>query len=521
MTRYLCISVTLLDPLFHGKGDDKQPEWPPSPMRLFQALIAGSRTGCRNVEWSHTKAEAFRWLERQPPPVVITPPSQPSRSGCVLHVPNNDADKEFERQDRLTSKIAKPHWLLNGKSFCEGPASLYYLWPIQEQDWQEAEPRVRVLCREARNLFALGWGIDQAVGDGKILVDSEIANITGERWDPWRDAPVGQGRLRVPCEGSLQDIERAYERFVKRISLVGTGRGRRVLHIPPDKVRRFKTVSYIRRTALPPRQYAVFELPEGVAFRQEDVCVVAAMLRSLACRPENRQDFQEQFPDDDPEIYLAGHIKDVVQTPPRFSYLPLPSIGHEHADGMIRRLLIAEPHGGDGLHARWAKQRLLNQILHDEEGNERGVLMNLWRDTSRRILEYYTGGNKGSREWASVTPVILPGFDSRDRRRGIPASRSKQLTRAERLFLKAVEQANFPVDLVESFTLRKAPYWPGSAHPDNYRRPDYLDMPKNRRFPAWHVWIRFSEPVYGPLSLGAGRHCGLGLFAVWQQNVSQ
>ncbi|MER3462825.1 MAG: type I-U CRISPR-associated protein Cas5/Cas6, partial [Armatimonadota bacterium] len=45
MTRHLCISVTPLDDLFHGKGDDDEPEWPPSPMRLFQALVAGSRTG--------------------------------------------------------------------------------------------------------------------------------------------------------------------------------------------------------------------------------------------------------------------------------------------------------------------------------------------------------------------------------------------------------------------------------------------------------------------------------------------
>ena len=30
MTRQLCISITFLDSLFHGKADGDEPEWPPS-----------------------------------------------------------------------------------------------------------------------------------------------------------------------------------------------------------------------------------------------------------------------------------------------------------------------------------------------------------------------------------------------------------------------------------------------------------------------------------------------------------
>jgi CRISPR-associated protein Csb2 len=39
MTYYLCISVSFLDSLFHGKADGDEPEWPPSPLRIFQALL--------------------------------------------------------------------------------------------------------------------------------------------------------------------------------------------------------------------------------------------------------------------------------------------------------------------------------------------------------------------------------------------------------------------------------------------------------------------------------------------------
>ena len=42
----------------------------------------------------------------------------------------------------------------------------------------------------------------------------------------------------------------------------------------------------------------------------------------------------------------------------------------------------------------------------------------------------------------------------------------------------------------------------------HYVRPDKLD-----RFAAYHVRVRFSHPVRGPLAVGAGRYRGFGLFA--------
>src|SRR5215470_17397111 len=113
MVRHLCISVTFLDPLFHCKRDNDVPEWPPSPMRLFQALIAGARAGCHNDEWSEAKAEAFRWLASCQPPLIIAPESRLAHS-YSLYVPNNDSDKEPERSERLTTKTVRPQHLVRG-----------------------------------------------------------------------------------------------------------------------------------------------------------------------------------------------------------------------------------------------------------------------------------------------------------------------------------------------------------------------------------------------------------------------
>jgi hypothetical protein len=47
----------------------------------------------------------------------------------------------------------------------------------------------------------------------------------------------------------------------------------------------------------------------------------------------------------------------------------------------------------------------------------------------------------------------------------------------------------------------------GIATPRLYHRPAYLCDP-----PPWHDRVRLSEPISGPLTIGSGRHCGLGLF---------
>jgi CRISPR-associated protein Csb2 len=505
MTRYLCISVTFLDSLFHGKGDDDAPEWPPSPMRLFQALVAGSRSGCRDAEWSDRKAEAYRWLEGRKAPLIVGPEAKPAAE-YTLFVPSNDADRKRERHERLSEKTVRPHVITND------PYTLHYIWDIADDEWQDVRSHAELLCAEARSLTTLGWGIDQAVGLGRILSSAEAQVLPGQRWLPW-DVPFdGEGRLRVPTTGSLDDLERAYEAFRNRLSMKHPPGARepRVfdtrVYLPVGGPRRPHggTVPVTRPQeeekplgALPSRPCAVFELSQGVAFRTQDIAKVAAMLRSLTVQLAKEDKGAPAFPGG-VDAYVAGHVQPGThQAVPRFSYLPLPSVGHEHADGMIRRLVVAEPFGGEGVHASWARRRLRNGTLQDH-GGKQGVLLELWRQSSRRVVNLYV---QASRRWYSVTPVILPGFDD------------GKLTKAERLFLKAVAQAGIPIEAVEWMALRKAPFWPGGAHPCEYFVPDYL-----RHFSRWHAAICFRQPVPGPLSIGVGRHVGLGLFAAAERS---
>jgi CRISPR-associated protein Csb2 len=475
MTRYLCISVSLLDDLFHGKADGEEPEWPPSPWRLFQSLLAGSLAGCRKNGWPDARADAFRWLEQRNAPLILTPDVRPA-TAYTLYVPNNDSDKEFNRQSRLTSKIARPHRLMNGQT-------LHYLWPIGEEEWPLARPHVELLSHEARHLLALGWGIDLVVGDGKVLTADEASALKGKRWKPWDDVWLQTNVRRVPIKGSLSNLAQSYEAFLSSV------RGRQ--YQPRLEPHMFRKVPYLPANTIAPRPCAGFELrrtdDRWATFRHVDAMKLAAMLRHVTC--EAAKSDSHEFPGG-AERYVAGHAKNRDDRSPRFSYLPLPTTRQAHADGMIRRVLIAEPFGGDGTHARWVAERLRYRSLIDDAGHERALLYSI--EAADTVLHSYV---QPSKIWSSITPVILPGFDD------------GKYKKAEHLLLKSIPQAELPVESLEAIALRKAPFWPGSQHPNLYQRPEYL-----RGFSAWHVHLRFKELVTGPLSIGSGRHCGLGLF---------
>jgi CRISPR-associated protein Csb2 len=112
-----------------------------------------------------------------------------------------------------------------------------------------------------------------------------------------------------------------------------------------------------------------------------------------------------------------------------------------------------------------------------------------------------------SARWATVTPVILPGWD--DRRRG----------KAESLFRKAIVQAGFSKTLADhaDIELRSVSHWPGGDIASRYFVPQHL-----RDYPRRHCQIAWRDPagnplaIPGPVVIGGGRYCGVGVFAAMQ-----
>ena len=102
----LLISVRFHDGRYHGSG-----EWPPSPARLFQALVAGAARGEASPS---DVAQAFKWLEGLDAPAIAAPAAYAGR-GFKTFVPNNDLDAVGGDPARIgeirAGKIIRPQYV--------------------------------------------------------------------------------------------------------------------------------------------------------------------------------------------------------------------------------------------------------------------------------------------------------------------------------------------------------------------------------------------------------------------------
>jgi CRISPR-associated protein Csb2 len=119
------------------------------------------------------------------------------------------------------------------------------------------------------------------------------------------------------------------------------------------------------------------------------------------------------------------------------------------------------------------------------------------------------GYTRSSRTWASFTPVILPGHDDRKPEKTVKLIR-KALAQSGIDQPCAFEWSAFS-HFARSYSahkyVRDAQAKDG-RRPVGYIRPDHLLNLK-----AVHLRLAFGHPVPGPLTVGAGRHCGFGLMA--------
>jgi CRISPR-associated protein Csb2 len=191
--------------------------------------------------------------------------------------------------------------------------------------------------------------------------------------------------------------------------------------------------------------------------------------------------------------FVLGHGPGGGDASFRLSYVPLPSIGHAHGDGRIRRAMLVEPRTADGLMVDRLAARLTGAMLTDSGGNPACTL----GPPDERVVDFYTGQ---AQVWRSVTPVILHGFNA--------ARGQISLTKTDNLLVRAFEMAGYAPETIESFAFQPAPLWPGTGAAGEMRAPRHL-----LRYPRYHVEVKFRSPVPGPVLAGIGRHYGIGLFA--------
>ncbi len=518
------LTVRFLQPYSHGRGGAGDPEWPPSPLRAFQALVAAAAARWNERIHLEYAVPALRWLESQPAPMIVAAPGVQAEVKYRLYVPDNVADKvarswsggrEASIADYRTEKDVRPTHLLGD--------AVYYLFPIAESD-PEFERHRNTLIDASHSITHLGWGVDMVVGNATVLSEKDAAKLPGERWRPAEGASADG--LRVPIIGTLNDLSAKHTTFLNR--LPGDG----FKPVPPLSM--FRVVAYSRPTDIAPRPLAAFELRTPDFERSQPfnptrhASAVAGMVRN-ALADLARQMRPFGWNDAAINTFIHGHTPDGRKpahgegADRRFAYLPLPSLERRGGAGVvvtaIRRVLVVGPPGGDRQVA-WARVLSGRELtpLHDTPP---AALRLIDKPAAALCTDPNLGAYVGNGAvWSTVTPVVMPGHDdSTGLRKRLETMRDAQAKkrlllrldrRAEALLRKAFEQAGLPVELVRAAVLewRHAGFRAGVHLSQRYHVPD---SPK--KLPTYHVRVRFPVPIRGPLSAGAGRYRGLGVFA--------
>ncbi len=465
----LSISVTFLMDRYYG-GD-----WPPSPGRLYQAMVAGVMT-CGNSEHAARVEPALRWLENQNPPVIRACPAA-EQTTYRIAVPNNDSD--VVARDWAAGRSGDPAALRTMKQVAprelnrEGP-HVEYRWRVHAAEAEEMLPSLRTA---AHCLHTLGWGVDIAFAEVR-------GGVEGDLYEP---ALFGDFQ-EVPMNGTLDDLQSTYKRFAARASGKGVD-----THTRPSMFRKqaYRRADQIYRPAVS------FMLTQPNSDRTKAVpwehCMkVAAWLRSAAAKRLHNE-YDPAFI----ESYIQGHTAKDRQDH-RLSYVPLPTLFGEHGDGQIRRALIIEPGGAPGEVVRMLRLKLTGATVTDKNNDDVCSLAPPPADDW--VMKRYLSP-AGSPLWRTVTPVVLHGHNTA--RRG-----EISLAKTERLLLRAFEMTGYSEETIESFAFQAGPWWPGTKHASAMLVPEHLDG-----YPRIHVQVRFKRPMRGPMIAGIGRHYGIGLFA--------
>jgi CRISPR-associated protein Csb2 len=503
----LLITVRSHDGRYHGAGN-----WPPSPARLFQALVAGA--GLSGPLVLKKFEGALRWIEEREPPIIASPVMVEGQS-FKNFVPNNDLDAKGGDARLIGSvRTVKP---IRTRLF-DADIAFLYAWTFGEDE--ESERHAQVICTLTERLYQFGCPVDIAWAWGELLDNEEFdRRLSAYSGLIFRPSVCGSGRiLACPQPGSLQSLKDRYEANSRRFLTTGSGKTARQIFSQAPKAR-FVQQAYDS----PPtrRVYELRELSSNASFGVWPLGRASSLVVWLRNRAVDR--LREALPDQSAEIerVLIGRKADGADSGPtslRVKIVPLPSIGHHHVDHGIRRLLVEVPAGcplrADDVH--WAFSGL--DLVNPETGEVLDLILIASEDETM-LQRYGLADRAASRVWRTVTPAVLP--ESAKRRRIDPtrmlieakdgAERSLEQARSAAAVAQALRHAEV-LTQPETIRVQREPF-----DAKGERAEAFAPGTRFQKERLWHIEISFNASMPGPLVIGDGRFLGLGVMAPVQQ----
>lgn len=503
MPRALLISVHFHDGRYHGIGD-----WPPSPARLFQALVAAAA----NPVLDDASRDALKWLENLDAPVIAAPQKADGQPNFRLFVPNNDLDAKGGDIRRI-GEVRRAVKHIRPRLF-DVSVPLLYVWRFDGDD----SPG-RNICSIADGLYQLGRGVDMAWAVAEVLSEAAAeARLSDYRGVIYKPSEKGQGvELACPEEGSLASLEKRYAECAQRIRRNGNK-----TEFANASKPRFRSVTYnspatrrlfdIRRTTDAGSPFAPWPLERAAALAQK--------LRDGAV-----EKLKAHYDNGTINKALIGRDATERDKALRVRIIPLPSIGFVHVDTSIRRVLVEIPSDcpirADDVAWAFAGLDVASHGINVETGEitaeDHWMEQLVAADDDSMLGHYGLAENRASRRWRSITPLALP-----TPRRRIDPTKQRKLEQdgaksgserqsenrsAAHEVLQALRHAGLRHRVVY-VRVQREPFEAKGERADAF-----AEGTRFSKHQLWHAEIELSESVSGPIVLGSGRYLGLGLMA--------
>lgn len=463
---YLLFTFRYLHGKFHGRNSSGDAgEWPPSPCRLFGALVAQA------YQWGAPPESAVAGLDYLTglgAPWIGTAESTPllEYTGYVI---SHNSDVFPAAEDRSKSNLEKSHY----PRLLLGTPMVHFAFHVG--DGAQAQSHLEALQELTSSIGYLGTGLDA------VMASCAITDTLPESPDTWFPDPYGSLAIQVPTAKTRASM------VARHIHKCGNTRGYQGID-PPRLVA--QTVGYRRTQDEMDQSPLVLKLDR--AFSTLTECPkVTGMVRDALHRVALSEGRDATF-----IAQILGHNEDgspaksaLGEVAANLVIQPMPSkmgAGFDRIEDIRRVLITARP----GLMhiVRWAKRVLPRECLRDKDTHQSVAMMERVPETDA-VAGAYCGE---STQWASVTPVCLPW------------QRAKaDLTQT---FYEAVVQAGHdPTGMTVEVSQRG--FLRGVGHVMDYGVRKTL-----RGSMRCHVRITFQTPRKGPFSFGNGRFQGSGLF---------
>lgn len=486
-------------------------EWPPHPDRIFMALAAAWFETGQAVD----EGEALRWLEGLPPP-GITAAEHTERQSIAVYVPVNDTSTPFENEKKgvlamsaQSYPLGRPRRDRRFPTAIPADPDVYLSW-----DGEVPEPHRAPLVSLCRKVASVGHSASFVQ-----MWLQENAPPAPANWVPVEG--MGAHRLRVFGPGRLADLERrcnreaviAWGEFEARIDAAVKPKEKKMLRerlsqeFPSGRPVSLRPVPGLWQGYGKPEEPAQDGHPGSLFDPRLVVLALSGQRLSLPSTLKLTEALRGAMlaacPEPIPE-WVSGHTPDGRATAlPHVALLPLPFVGHEHADGRIMGLALALPREVDPAEAA----AILEPWLRDGYGLPESFRLfdGSWlecraeldtRESPPASLRAHAWTRPAQR-WASVTPVALDRHcDGKDK-----------WEQAAEVVKDACERIGLPrpMDVL--------------LHPNSLVQ----GVPRANEFPYLtrksdggrlhhaHAVLVFDREVQGPVLIGAGRFRGYGL----------